>query len=69
MQSGPVNWPSTSGNPINEFTTEGYMSCAFPTLFPTGAALNTSCYTMINDLPNILILGTNANIVNTSITL
>ena len=33
-----VNWPSTSGNPINEFTTEGYISCAFPTLFPTGAA-------------------------------
>ena len=42
MQSGnctPVRWPSTSGSPINEFTTEGYMSCAFPTLFPTGAAL------------------------------
>ena len=31
-------WPSSSGTPINEFTTEGYMSCAFPTLFPTGAA-------------------------------
>ena len=36
--STPVNWPSTSDNPINEFTTEGYISCAFPTLFPTGAA-------------------------------
>lgn len=36
--SGPVRWPSTSGNAINEFTTEGYMSCAFPSLFPTGAA-------------------------------
>ena len=35
---GHVNWPSTSGNPVNEFTTEGYMSCAFPTLFPIGAA-------------------------------
>ncbi len=35
---GHVSWPSTSANPINEFTTEGYMSCAFPTLFPTGAA-------------------------------
>ena len=33
-----VNWPSTTGHPINEFTTDGYMSCAFPTLFPTGAA-------------------------------
>ncbi len=35
---GHVSWRSTIGNPINEFTTEGYMSCAFPTLFPTGAA-------------------------------
>ena len=26
------------GIPINEFTTEGYFTCAFPTLFPTGAA-------------------------------
>lgn len=33
-----VNWPSSTGNPVNEFTTEGYMSCAFPTLFPTSAA-------------------------------
>ena len=24
--------------PVNEFTTEGYIACAFPTLFPTGAA-------------------------------
>ena len=31
----PTPWPSTA---INEFTTEGYMTCAFPTLFPTGAA-------------------------------
>ena len=29
-----VNWPTTDANPINEFTTEGYMACAFPTLFP-----------------------------------
>lgn len=33
-----INWPSTTGNPINEFTAEGYISCAFPTLFPTGTA-------------------------------
>ena len=33
-----VNWPSTTGSPINNFTTEGYISCAFPTLFPTGTA-------------------------------
>ena len=32
-----INWPSTTGNPVNEFTTEGYISSAFPTLFPTGA--------------------------------
>ena len=31
-------WPTIGGTPINEFTTEGYFSCAFPTLFPTGAA-------------------------------
>ena len=31
-------WPAIGGTPINEFTTEGYISCAFPTLFPTGAA-------------------------------
>ena len=31
-------WPSIGGTPVNEFTTEGYFSCAFPTLFPTGAA-------------------------------
>ena len=31
-------WPSIGGRPISEFTTEGYFSCAFPTLFPTGAA-------------------------------
>ena len=37
-QSRSVSWPSTSGNPVNEFTTEGYMSCAFPTLFSTGEA-------------------------------
>ena len=33
-----VNWPSTTGSPTNEFTTEGYISCAFPTLFPIGTA-------------------------------
>lgn len=33
-----INWPSTAGNPINEFTTEGYIICAFPTLFAGGKA-------------------------------
>ena len=32
-----VPWPPTGDTPISEFRTEGYMSCAFPTLFPTGA--------------------------------
>ncbi len=31
-------WPPCGGTPINEFYTEGHISCAFPTLFPTGAA-------------------------------
>jgi len=29
-------WPDISPNPINEFDTEGYISKAFPTLFPYG---------------------------------
>ncbi len=33
----PVLWPQISGTPINEFHTEGYFTCAFPTLFPTGS--------------------------------
>ena len=34
----PVSWPQVGDMPINEFRTEGYMTRAFPTLFPTGAA-------------------------------
>ena len=30
--------PSIGGMPINEFTTDSYFTCHFPTLFPTGAA-------------------------------
>ena len=30
-----VMWPSSGRSPINEFTTEGYFTCAFPTLFPS----------------------------------
>ena len=33
-----VSWPPSGLTPINEFSTEGYISCVFPTLFPTGAA-------------------------------
>ena len=36
--SNSVTWPTRGHNPINEFSSEGYFSCAFPTLFPTGAA-------------------------------
>ena len=32
-----VPWPSRGASSVNEFTTEGYISCAFPTLLPTGA--------------------------------
>lgn len=38
LSSTPISWPLVLGTPVNEFTTEGYFSCAFPTLFPTGAA-------------------------------
>ena len=37
-QPSTVAWPPAGETPINEFRTEGYISCAFPTLFPTGAA-------------------------------
>ena len=36
--SSTIAWPAKGQNPINEFSTEGYFSCAFPVLFPTGAA-------------------------------
>lgn len=32
-----VMWPKSGTMPVNEFHTEGYMTCAFPTLFPTDA--------------------------------
>jgi len=38
QQSKSVPWPGRGSAPINEFITEGYMSCAFPTLLPTGSA-------------------------------
>ena len=41
LQSGishTLIWPTIGGATIDEFTTEGYFSMAFPTLFPTGAA-------------------------------
>ncbi len=38
VENRHLPWPSSSDVPLNEFTTEGYMSCAFPTLFPTERA-------------------------------
>ena len=34
----PLPWPTIANTPINEFSTEGYMTCAFLVLFPTRAA-------------------------------
>jgi len=34
----PVLWPTVGEKPVNEFTTEGYIAMAFPTLFPNGSA-------------------------------
>ena len=31
-----LQYSTTDKTPINEFTSEGYIACAFPTLFPTG---------------------------------
>ena len=33
-----VSWPQVGDSPISEFTTEGYISCAYLTLLPTGEA-------------------------------
>ena len=38
LSSATLMWPSIGEMPINEFTTDCYFTCAFPTLFPTGAA-------------------------------
>ena len=34
----PVAWPPRGDTPLNEFHSEGYITLAFQTLFPTGAA-------------------------------
>ena len=34
-----LTWPKTGRSRINEFTTQGYIACAFPTLFPLGSAV------------------------------
>ena len=37
-QKDPLEWPLITGQPINEFQTNGLASMAFPTLFPYGRA-------------------------------
>ena len=34
----PLPWPHIANMPINEFSIEGYTTCAIPVLFPTSAA-------------------------------
>ena len=38
QQTPVVPWPPHGDTPLNEFHSEGYVTLAFPTLFPTGAA-------------------------------
>ena len=38
QQTTTVPWPARGENPLNEFQSEGYITHAFPVLFPTGAA-------------------------------
>ena len=35
--AAPIMWPNIDAIPVNEFQTPGYIACAFPTLYPTGA--------------------------------
>ena len=35
-ETDPLDWPSTEGNIVNEFKTDGLATMAFPTLFPNG---------------------------------
>ena len=35
-------WPKIVNYPVNEFKSEGYITCAFPTLLPTGAGHHDS---------------------------
>ena len=50
-------WPARDNNPINEFSTEGYFSCAFPTLFPTGSADFLAPRLIGNYLKHLLMYG------------
>ncbi|KAK3910083.1 40S ribosomal protein S1 [Frankliniella fusca] len=39
IKSTIYEWPTVSNSPTNEFTSEGYVVCAFPSLFPCGKHL------------------------------
>ena len=39
QQPSTVSWARVGECPLNEFHSEGYITRAFPTLFPTGAAI------------------------------
>ena len=41
-ETDPLDWPSTEGNIVNEFKTDGLATMAFPTLFPYGKGDPTS---------------------------
>ena len=34
----PLQWPTQNTNPVNEYTTQGYVTMVFPCLFPSGKA-------------------------------
>ena len=34
----PIQWPTVTDRPVNEFETDGYVTGCFPTLLPTGCA-------------------------------
>lgn len=38
IDNPPLQWLTQNGTPVNEFTREGYIAMAFPTLFPKGHA-------------------------------
>jgi len=38
LSNRTATWPTQGQTPINEFQHEGYFTCTFPTLYPTGLA-------------------------------
>ena len=44
QQPPTLSWPRVGDTPLNEFHSEGYITCAFPMLCPTGAADYTALH-------------------------